>query len=127
MAQEQIQNCIEQIVTWILDGNSLSDIKEACLDTFNIDCDFELYLKQALVLIDQRAESSGGKNWHLEARKELFKKTLSFNDYKTCLAILKDLASLEGLYPSKSSNLPKNKINLSSNIPLGTDLLEDIQ
>jgi hypothetical protein len=36
--------------------------------------------------------------FHIRSRKFLYQKSLQINDYKTCLAILKDLAELEKQY-----------------------------
>jgi hypothetical protein len=61
------------------------------------------YLEKADQLLEQRLEKRHDRlfNMHIARREALYAQTLQTADHRTALAVLKDAAELQGLYPPK--------------------------
>lgn len=99
-----------EIVGWILEGQSHHDILEAAIQLFNLDrVDAPQKLMEAYNLLLQELEPEHRLAWHLEARRELYRKSLEVNDYRTALQVLQDLAKLEGLIGKAQHKRPQDQ------------------
>ena len=116
MARKAIQKTISQkrineVVQWLLDGYSFRDIAEAAGN----DVDFNALIKAAFAQLQKDMENNIDRtSWHLEARRELYRKSLEISDFKTAHSILVDMAKLEKLNAPKSDgeqkpDAPKDK------------------
>ena len=116
MARKAIQKTISQkrineVVQWLLDGYSFRDIAEAAGN----DVDFNALIKAAFAQLQKDMENNIDRtSWHLEARRELYRKSLEISDFKTAHSILVDMAKLEKLNAPKSDgeqkpDTPKDK------------------
>ena len=115
MVQEPIQKRltraekVRQVADWLLAGYSHPDVLEAVAEAWPRLKDRRALLADAFEHIaDQVATTAGARRaWHQEARRELYRRALSLMDLKTCEAILRDLARLEGLYPDRQTRQPQ--------------------
>ena len=95
---------VSRVVTWILEGNTAEDVREAIaapVDAGGLgrpEMVGEL-LTAGLVALAARFDLDSPRlSFHIEARRELYRRSMALADYKTCLSVLQDLAKLEGLY-----------------------------
>jgi hypothetical protein len=100
----EFYNRIRSIQEWILAGVPVSDIYMNISRNWNV-CDRQAkrYVKEARVLFIEQCHSEieEKKAFHIAARMKLYETALKNKDVKNSLAVLKDIAELEGLYVQK--------------------------
>jgi hypothetical protein len=110
----QMKARVEEILRIRLDGAEAWDLREYVREKVAAndpvwgdqplsDATLYRYIARADALIAESCRSSSKKllRRHLAQRRNLFAKAVSAGDYRTALAVAKDEAELQGLYPPK--------------------------
>jgi hypothetical protein len=100
----EIANRVEEVLQVRLAGGGLAEIVRYAADQgWNVhERQLQTYIQRADELLAQSLEKDRGKllALHLAQRRLLLNKTLEVGDYRTALAVLKDSADLQDLYPA---------------------------
>lgn len=89
---------VAQVAAWLLEGQSTRDILEAARDHLGIATPGELLAAAYRHIADRLAvDPDHRRAWHLEARRELYRRLVEFADFKGAHLVLKELAALEGI------------------------------
>jgi len=107
--REVLDRC-EQVMMIMLDGGEFHDVREYAQSSgdgkepWNVSSgQLRRYMEHAWKWIVQRTEKDRGKTLarHLLGRRRWLAKAIEQGDLRTAIAIAKDLAELEGVYPAK--------------------------
>lgn len=90
---------VAEVAQWILDGQSRADIVGGCRELLGIQDAGETIAAAWGRLALGAGNPAQRHAFHVEARRELYRRCLEWHDYKTAETILRDLAKLEGMYP----------------------------
>jgi hypothetical protein len=107
--QATVQRRVSEVLTIRLQGAEFHDIVQYAAEKKWRVGERQLwnYIRQADELLAQNLEKDREKlfNRHVASRQMLLARALQVSDLRTALAILKDKAELEGLYPPKRTEL----------------------
>lgn len=102
--QTKVRNRVEDVLKIILLGGEIHDLREWALENKWRVCDGTLYRYQAkaLDLCRERIEKDHDKLFarHLMQRRTLYARAMEVADLRTALAVVKDEAELQGMYPT---------------------------
>lgn len=112
-----------EVAAWLLDGASRQDILEALAELFGIS-DPDAVIANAYAHIAERIASTDHRRaWHIEARRELYRKSVEIADYKTAHQVLRELAALEGLVGTpRVKDLAHGRPQPAAGVPTAADL-----
>lgn len=86
-----------EVAAWLLEGASRQDILEALHALFGLHNPDQVIADAYAHLAERVSSSEHRRAWHVEARRELFRRSVEIADYKTAHQVLRELAALEGL------------------------------
>ncbi len=98
---------------WLIEGMRHSDILETIRneDPTLTDEQFHELLDKAILEIAERSgEEQLTVAFHIEARRELYRKCIAISDYKAAHSILQDIAKIQGIYSQKKRS-PYDPLN----------------
>lgn len=116
----EFYNRIRTIQEWLLTGAPVSDICVNISRNWNVgDRQAFRYIKEArsLFIEQNKSEIEEKKAFHISARMKLYEISLKEKDLKTSLAVLKDIADLEGLYVQKVEHSGAIETNVQILLP----------
>ena len=99
--EKEVRQRILQITEWLLQGFTNYKIVKYCEDEWQIkQTQAYNYIKRAFAIIEETYQKEFKENlsWHLVARKKLLEKASKKDNTNEALAILRDIAELQGYY-----------------------------
>ncbi len=107
--KETIRLRVDAVMRIMLDGARFNDIVQYGSDQgWNVgERQIRKYVAKAHTLIERDTEKGRRKRFwlHVAKRENLYARAVSCGDYRTALAVLHDLALLQGLYPDPKRDL----------------------
>ncbi len=105
----EVAQRIEEVLQIRLDGAEFHDVLQyASEKQWNVgERQLWHYIKASDVRLVKRLEKDRGRLLarHIAQRRSLYARALNAADYRTCLAVAKDEAELQGLYPKPEDEL----------------------
>ncbi|HLJ97465.1 MAG TPA: hypothetical protein VKU02_30175 [Gemmataceae bacterium] len=115
----EILKRVEAILEIRLAGAEFTDIRKyAAENGWNVsDSQLWRYLRKSDEVLAHTLERDRHKllNRHLAQRFALYARAMSVSDYRTALAVLKDQAELQGLYPASTHKISQD-VNLTATV-----------
>lgn len=103
--QATVAQRVEEVLQIILLGGEIHDLREHAREMkWNVsDGQLRRYQTDALEVCKGRIEKDRDKLFarHLLQRRTLYARAMEANDLRTALAVVKDEAELQGIYPAK--------------------------
>jgi len=97
-AVDASDSALEAIVQDILLGYSRADIVEALRAEGAVDPEGLFLAAMGRLETQTGFQGDPVRAWHLGARRLLYQKNMSINDYKSAHHVLKDMATIAGVY-----------------------------
>lgn len=115
---------------WMMQGHSSADIVRQCIAQWNITGrQAYKYIRKAYEAFREQAEKDieSRRQFHIHSRLKLFRDLQDKKNSKpagTALAILQDIAKLEGLYVEKTEVIINDKQRIAALFPTEEELNE---
>jgi 5'-3' exonuclease len=102
--QAEARRRVEQVREWIEEGRAREDIVSLCQEQWDIKTrQADEYISRAKENIADQIENAAATDfsWHVRMRLSLFRRANATDDVQKALAVLKDLATLQGMYKAE--------------------------